>query len=358
MRKRARSSQVCVLLAGLLVGMPARARWQLEWEAACLDRKQAELEVERELGRSPRTLPGSYDARVRIEPHAQGYQAAITLRSEGRSYRRTLHDASCEALAHAATVVVALTLDLAVQRRRIPVPREPPADVVRSEALTPDLSSSAPTDAAPFGASPVQARPVTSADTRGAPAEAAAVPAPTRVPNVPAPRSPWRTAVGVSAGVGMGIIPPPSFPWSLHAALLRGPLSLRARFTHAPPREATLRTAPALRGDFRLLAGALELGAGVRRGAFELPLWLGVEAGRLRGVSVEREGHAPWVGVQLTSELRYWPHARFALLLRAQGTAALTRPRFAWEEAGELRVVHRPGPVAGQLALGAEVRIR
>jgi hypothetical protein len=352
----------------------------LSWDAqpSCVSPADAQRQIEQHLGRSLRTLPTGLHARVTLRPLVlDELEARITLRLGPRSYERQLRDTRCESLAGAAAIVVALTIDVAIQ------------DSKSSSATTPSspmgtLEGSSPSDtrlvipeveqtALPPAAPPPPQRTVDAADpmTPALTPRATTGAAPrdlTWPPRLPRTQATHRRRQGVlsgfggiAAGISSGTLPGISYPVSLFVGLLRGPLQLALRVSYLSPQWDRPAGVVAARGSVALSTGALEVGVRLRRGSFELPVLIGLEAGRFfatsEGTVDQRRAHAPWLAAQLAAELRYLLREHIALLLRVAGGVALQRPRFALR-ASDLSLLeyHRPDALLAQLAAGVEVR--
>jgi hypothetical protein len=370
---------------------PAQA---LTWDAlpSCVDRAHAQRDIELHLGRPLAQVPLPIDAAVVLRALASGFEVRISLRIGDQRFERVLRDEDCGALARAAAMVVALAIDVAVReqsppataaavaRRRkrgrtrmlrdkppvAPAPApiaaiEPPPEVAPQE---PQKPASTPAPAPASTAGPEWA---TSAAAARAP-EPAATPTPpharpreterARKPSVRASSAP-EGIVGSRAAIAAGLLPGIAFPLELFVGLTRGVLKVSLNLRGVPPRWKQV--TEDVGGSVALLAGALETGARLRSGAWELSAFAGFEAGRMRarsrGALDAKLGRAAWAAGLVGVELRRALGASWGVSLRARGSAALRRPRFAVDRGdNDLLVYYRPPAYAGELALGVDWR--
>jgi hypothetical protein len=239
---------------------------------------------------------------------------------------RELEDTSCDALAEAATLVIAMAvnpeLDLSASERAVlqrlePAPPEPDAPESGSES---DRERASEPDAAP--ASPP------SADT-------AASRAPRR-------RIPFTGSVRLAGGVGWGALP--RVDGSILGAA--GLLLPRARFElgGAYAFEQEREVFPGIETRFAGWSLAVRGGPSWPVRTVEFPLLLGVEAGQLigraRGLDNAEVARAAWVAFTLDAGVFYVPVRQIALGILVEGFIPATRPRFY--VGGYDAPVHRP----------------
>jgi hypothetical protein len=318
------------LLLGLatIAVAPRAAAVELTWESpeACPDRANVEQRIHKLLG----TTNDKVIAEGRVTATKNGYHLALTTTRDGVRGERALDDASCEALADSAALIVAMAIDPAVAMGI----EEPPAP-------TPLLAAPSPNELPP-PSSEVVVAPI-------ADAPAAAV-----VVQPPSARPRFLIAAG---GDVIGLVFPRA---ALGAAFSVGTVVRSLRFDlgarYAPSSSHELAAPAGASGSFELLV-AHARGAWLwSRGDFELGPTLGVEAGRARGrgqgVRTSLEGRAPWFAGSLGGLLTLRTGA-FGWSADLAVVVPLTRPSFVIEGAG---TVHTPAAIALRAGLSAEVR--
>jgi hypothetical protein len=312
-------------LIALAWALPARAdgpRVALRWTApeGCPAGARVIAEVDRLLGEHGARPPRPLEVTAEVSAGDAG-ALRVHLEIEGDPGRRTrdLSAASCDALADAAALILAMTIDPAAVTAAPPPPPPPP-----SPAPPP--------------------------------------PSPPPPPPAPAPSLRPRFHLAAWARADLGSLPGVSFAAGGTAALALGALRVELGAGAAPAR-TQLATHPAASGataggEISLIAGSAGLCYGVLpEGRLELSPCAAVELGRLHatgfGVTTPGEGNALWSAARLGARLAFWPMSRAAVVLRAEAAVPFARPAFVLEGLG---TVHRPGPVAGRL--GGELEWR
>jgi len=363
------------MLVALVLALAAPAPGlSLDWQApaGCPDQATVRGRVAAMLGAA--AIEGSdLAASGRVRASGEGWRLELELvRAAGRE-RRSLADRDCAALADAAALMIAVTIDPRVavalpQAREAVVP-----EVVVPEAVVPEVVVPPPLPAVP------QDRPAVPEDRPAVPEDRAAVApraaseavpqdspgAPEAVPKDRPVRR--RIELGLRAAAGASftrILPGPSA--ALELALALGGRGWRVELGggFAPPVRTTVSATPAIGGSFRL--GFAELrGCGVpalRRAPLAFPLCVGLQVGAMHGqgegAGLEQKlaARSLWLATRLGGALRWRPRdGRVALWLGLDAIVALTRPSF--ETAGGVRV-HRAAGVGGQALVGVEVRLR
>lgn len=336
---------------------PSPATRALSWDAplpGCPSPEEVGQRLDALLG--ARSLEVDASARVR----AAGATLRLDLRVQwrGRVDERTLEADTCESLAEAAVVLVALMA-------------EAPRDA--EEALPPPPVLPAPTAASvvPVPA-PIEEAGLAEAGLlkAGPPAE---VEPPEETPVTP-PAAPMTTAgarakldrgrhaSGFSFAV-LGLVDLGSLAavsGGLHAALSwRWP---RARVfmggTYLPPHGVGSRAAAAAQGRVQL--GIVQLGACVRLGPprVEVPLCAALEAGGSRGtgfgVAGDRGARDPWLAFAAGPAVLVSLSRAVALILRVEAAVPLIRSRYIY---GDEATLFETAPVAVRGGLGLEFRI-
>jgi hypothetical protein len=158
--------------------------------------------------------------------------------------------------------------------------------------------------------------------------------------------------VGTLPGVGAGV-------GGAAAVTLRA-FRLELGVLGLPSRKASLEGDPSRGGEVNLVAGT----AGacyqvIPRGPFELSPCLGYEVGALHasgfGVTSPGEGTALWSALRPGILLAWVPLARLAVVGRVEAAVPFLRRDFVLDP--NLGSVFTPGPVAGRLGLGLELRL-
>ncbi len=343
------------MLVALLLALAAPAQGlSLDWQApaGCPEQATVRARVVAMLGAGA-TSAADLTATGRVSATGEGWRLELSLvRAAGRE-QRTLVDSDCAALADAAALVIAVTID---PLAGVVLPQERAAVV--PEAVVPEVVV------------PEVVVPVARDGGRGAVPEdrsAGAVPKDRALP-VEEPRGTRRRlGLGLRAGGGLGftrILP------AVHGVLELG-LGLEGRRWRvelngwfAPPVRGTASSQPAIGGSFRL--GFAELrGCGVpalRRVPLAFPLCAGLQVGAMygrgegSGLMLRQSARSPWVATRIGGALRWRPRGtRVGLWLSLDAIVAITRPSFA--TAGKV-LVHEAARFGGQATLGFEVRLR
>lgn len=355
--------------ASATAASPAASPIALRWAApeACPDRGAVVERIERLLGGPPAATDRRLDAEGAVEELPRGFRLDLRVASGDAESARVLQSVSCESLADAAALVIALAFDPDAVTAQ---------EIRRAEA---DAASPAPPpsgSAQPYTEPPAPASaggPI--ADTHGdaAPVSTAAliripVPIPARPPSPPAPPPrESRLSFGAFAAVEGDAGSLPSVAPGVRAGLSFGVGALRIEpsFEAWPSSRTALADRPSAGAELRLLAFALDAcrrllpwdGGAAAAEAFGC---LGFEIGELRGegfgVSSPSSGGALWAAPRagLRAEL---PLARWAAITLDVGVAVpLDRKRFVLDLSGGRAAVHEPSPVSGRAGLGLAFR--
>lgn len=376
---------------------PAPPIVDLRWEAPAGCPDQAALERRLAAMRAGGPAPAN-PPRVgfRVERRGEGWHLDGEISGPGGSGRRELDAATCAELADAAVLITAIALDPEMSAEGPTIPPPPVIPPAPGAAADRDAGPGAAGGGAvgpggagrggvgPGGAGGGAVGPggaVAGGDAgeqrrdgaagAGGP-QAGAAP---RTPGGPAGASPGgegtataRRArararlsglLGLSGGLGLGVLPAP-------AGLLRLAAGVRgARWSVALvqdlwlPREVAAAEDPAFGGRFWLwAAGARGCGV-IPAGRVEVPLcatvWAGVMTGRGVGaLSPAQTRRTPWVAASLGPGLRVPIGRRLGLILGAELLAVLARPRFEISGQGTLCCT---APVGGQFTGGVELRL-
>ncbi len=352
----ARASVVALLLRSVLawhlasVQVPEPPAFPLEgvqWSApaGCPDQVALLAGITRRLGRP--LAPGELAITARVVRSGPRWALQLRLVAGDRSERRELSADSCAPLVDATALLVVHAIAAAANEpagepRVEPVAREElPPGVVTSEPVATDEPVAAPPPAAPPRDEPVEP-PVVS---------------PTPLP-APRPRGPG-VLLRVHGGAELGAVPGITGAVGLGVGLLWKHLRLEARGTFVAPRSATKAGTEI---SAALFAGSLHACLRPRRGALELPLCGGLEAGGMRGAAsgptADQAGVVPWLGVVLGAGLSWRLRPRLALWSALELVGGVVRPNFVLRDPGDAVELFHPSPVSGRLLFGLELRLR
>lgn len=307
----------------------------LKWTApeGCPAGARVTAEVDRLLGDAGARPPTPLEVRAAVtEDAAGGFRVRVETDREGATRVRELRAQSCEALADATAVILALMIDPAAVAAAPPAP-SPPA--------------SAP--APPIVGAPSNSRPEP------------VLPPPGRLspPPTPPPRpTEVRFHLATWALADAGSLPGVSFAAGGAAGLSIGAVRIELGAGAWPARAAPIAARPTAGGDVSLIAGS----AGacydfLDRDGFSLGPCAAVELGRLHaagyGVTTPGDGSALWSAGKAGAWLAWAPARRFAISLKLDAVVPFARPSFVLENVGP---VHRAGAVVGRAGGGVEVR--
>jgi hypothetical protein len=292
------------------------------WDAprdGCPDAARVRAQIERALGRAaqvPASRAFSARATVGFDAEADAWQVRLQTTSVAGSGERTLAADSCEELAAAAALVVALAVDQSIAE---PAP----------SAATPAVRPAAPPVARP-----------------------------------PLRRSvPLRVALRLFVALDAGTLPAPSPGAGLAAALLIG---RRVRVEVAasswvPQDVAAGPRAPSTGGAlYPALVAALRGCAAPLVGRVELAGCLGLDAGLVHGrgygIAAPATSVLPWLGPAAAAAVAVRLSPRVAVRLTLEGVWLPDPPRFQLAVAETNYAVHGMASVIGRGTLGIEAR--
>jgi hypothetical protein len=312
---------------------------------------------------APATCPDAEYLRERIAQHLRGVEVeAAVVRAqvlapagEGAPWRlriaigdegqRELEGASCAALADAAAVMVAISLNAAVAGDDADVPEPPvpaPTDDVPPAQPAAEMVEAATLDPP----EPLATRPSAAPSTS---------PEPASRPR----RSPPQAVLGVTTGVhGVGL-PAPGAQLGGRVGLRWGPLSAAVTGTHWFRRERPV--VGDIAASYQLTTGGLDLCGVLPLGrdpaAFELLACVEAEAGVLRAeglrASPSRIQHHPWAAVGGGAGAAWIARSWLAVGLRANIVAPVIGRRFFVGDVSAGAV----GPVDARGTLVLELRL-
>lgn len=322
----------CVALASLLWGAqvpepppPVAVQWTAP--AECPDAEAVRGKIDRRLGRALDAGEATLVAQV-VREVPRGYVLRLRLSVGGRGEDREFSDPSCAALAE----VVALRVVAAV--------------------APPVVEAPAAVEVAAVEVAPVEAAPVPAL----APAEVEVVEA--RAEDVPRDRVKKTGAfLGLLGGGVLGVMPGPTGAVGLVGGLLGRRWRAALRGTFMAPRTVDSELGALQAG---LYGGAVHGCGRFGRGALEVPVCAGLEAGVMWGearVPSGRRAFAGWLAVSLESGLVWHAGPRVGLWTGLELALAVVRPRFELVGEGQESVtLYRPPVASGRLWLGVMVR--
>lgn len=321
-----------LLAASTVLALAGAVQWQAP--VGCPTAAVVEDRVHALLGRVP----------SEAELHAVGvvsggppWRLELETTLGGQMQRRTLEAEDCRAVAEAAAVILAVSVD-------------PLAAAPRAEVPQPDVAAPVP----PALVEP--ARPST--DTEAARGRDAPLLAPLR------PRPSLRLRVG--GGGEVGAVPGGTGGVRLGLALAGARAFVQVEGSYWIDRFAVLRAAP--RSGAWVGLGTVSVQGGVRLGGVRVsvPLALGLEAGGLRtraeGLARGRDVALPWVAGVVGVGLEWSASRRVALWGAVEGVLPLVRTQVrvgrSDPNAGEEDIVlHEPAVVGARALLGISITI-
>lgn len=271
---------------------------------------------------------------VTVERRASGWRASLELTTPAGRRVRVLGARSCEALADAAALLLALTID-PTARPGEEGPSAAPVDrpVTGISLAMPEKLPSSPITATVAPPTRLQS------GERGSP---------------PARRlrgflgAAFSVQAGGAPGAALGGVGTGGLRWRHMSVVVLASLA-------ASPVAREIAPGSSLRA--RHGWAALAACGHVVRGRFELPVCGGWFAGAVRaeatGLSASRVLRLPWTGGYLGVGVRYMLHALVGVTLDAHALIPVVRPSFVVEGLG---VVHRAAYVAAGGQLGLEIR--
>ncbi|MEZ4428768.1 MAG: hypothetical protein R3A51_13880 [Nannocystaceae bacterium] len=330
-------------LAATLAGAPPPTL-TVDWQLA--DGCPSRQVLDEQLARLVTPPPGPARATIAITGDAAGFSLALTIDHDGRSLDRQLEHGSCEALARAAILIVAVHLS----------PLEVASELDAALGAPVEVDAPAPDDAA---------APRPSAALGGAVVEAPAVPPPPvataspevedsarrshrvdRARSADPPAIPLRGAVRPQAAFGLGALPSYDAGGGLAVALM----GRRARLELVGAAWATgALEHPSLpiTGNITFWSGGVRGGPYVRVGAIELHLQALLDVGAVVASAAPltdaRPRTSPWVALGLAAGVAWPVHRLIALWIGAEGFGVLARPRFTIRSAGDFYVARAAG---------------
>lgn len=313
-----------VLATGVSVAPAVELRWRAP--EGCPDADRVTSRLEEYLGQTSASAePARVDAEVR---RLDDGSWELTLRFEGRPEDpRVLTNATCEGLAEAAVVVVAIVVTPEAAEQGEPV------------GPAPEEREPAPSELATEPPTPASAKAATSGEAASTVAR------------------PVELSISALAGVGLGPVPVGfAVVPSLAVSAPRWRVGLSA--IYEPTRSLRLADLPASGSDLMHWAiGPEACWLPHPRPRLALPVCGGVELGQLTATPVQlvdgQRRRSPWAAATLAVGLRARVHPRVALWLTPAAVITLTPARVVVQ--GEPSPLFRTAPVGVRALAGLEV---
>jgi hypothetical protein len=323
----------------------------LSWSAPpqCPTAEEVRREVVRQAHVVPGRTPPPLDADARVEPVGQRWRVELRTTRAGIDGYQTLEDESCELLARATALVLALALyDPGEAAPRPPsapdTPRVEPAPRRRPSPAEGQATLAAEPAPAPVEPSPAPPPPRSPDLAPSSPPSVAVTPAPT-------PQRSVAWGLAADARVSRGPLPETNLGLSLGIDARRGRWLARLRLVGGPATEQTSAAAPDVQGRYQ--AWGASVGAcivGRPESRLSLAACAELDASLLVGSSsgAARDGttYAPWYAAGPAALARIRVSRRTRLELGAGLAVSLDRPRFALRHLGDVYEVPRLAPSA------------
>jgi hypothetical protein len=331
---RARCVRVAVLASALLLAIAGAVQWQAP--AGCPEGVAVERRVEELLGR----VPAEHELRaVGVVSAGPPWRLELETTIGGRRQQRVLEAEDCRAVAEAAALILAVSVDPLGVSQAPAGPEElaggreevPDVAVLPAVGISPPAVLGGARDEAVIARERPRARPRLALRV-GAGGEAVAIP-------------------GGTGGVRLGL------------AVEGERAFLQLEGSYWIDRLAVLRDEPT-RSGARVGLGTVAVQGGVRLGGprVGVPLMVGVEAGGLRtraeGLARGQDVTLPWVAGVVGGGVQWSLSRRVALWGAVEGVLPFTRLRVRVGRAGADDVVlHEPAVVGARALAGISIRI-
>ncbi len=273
------------------------------------------------------------ELRVRGDVTAAGTQWRLELSVDGEhgTEQRELFAVHCDALADAAALVVATSLDprRVVESLREPHVEPPPQQPAAPPATGPELDG-----------------PTSTGTSTSAPARTRA-----------SPRRHAHVELGAQAGVALGWTPRAAATLLGDMLVVIGRGGIGAQVAHLFERSGATAVTARVRSTQIAVRGCYVL----QRAAWSVPLCaafeVGVTAARGVGAGVRTaSASALWLGAGLSTRAQWWPHPRVALVAGLDALVPLRRVQFHLESAGGRVPVFGSAPVGARVTGGVVLR--
>jgi hypothetical protein len=369
-----RGAFAVTVVAAAAVTVVAHAQptsWQLEWSApaGCPDVARVRDSVARLLG-SNRKGDDPVSARIVVSHDGGSFHAQIDTVQRAGSGHRALEGATCQDVADASALIVALLIDPnvvasplapAAAGAAIPSGIAGVASAPGPEAT--DTAAKQGTDGAPRATTPVataasapspRTEPVSSStpDETGRRPDAAVV-----APSPASARAPWFASASVALGVGT--LPGLGFGLGLTLGYRFGRVRVAVDGLYWPSETSTLPNRAPAGGSVELVSGGASGCFAILRGArFDAGPCVALELGRMSATGVSlptnAEGAAFWSAAAAGGYASLLTLRPVALSLEVFAWVPLATPRF--QVMGGPGVAFEPSPVEGRTVLSVEIR--
>jgi hypothetical protein len=267
-------------------------------------------------------------ARGAVRSVGSGYELLLDTEQGARAGHRSVHASSCDEIADAAALIIALAIDPAL-----------------GQFMPEPVAPAAPTAALP---PPVPPPPVLPPAREPRPAQAR-----------PPSGMPLGAAVGASFVADWGTLPGVAWGFELALGIELQRVRIEVTGLRLPGQDRTIESNPDRGGTIDLWAGGLRSCYVAGDDDSGIGGCAGVEMGQLRGqgFGADREDtrSVAWLAARLGALLRYQLAPSIAVRGAIEALLPATRPEFLLDNVG---VVHRPEPISGRLVIGLELRIR
>jgi len=345
--------------------------FSLSWQAPaeCPDEARVRRAVEQLLGEGP-PPPANVSARAVVEHTASGHwNVRLTTVRDGMTGERVVESESCQSLADATALILALTIDPSRVAARAPGAASAPASsTVASAAPSASAAAPAPASASALPTAPPTASPTPATTSVPAPPSA---PPPEAAPTRPGASGPTLVALFAQVGGDLGTLPRAAYAVGGGAALTFGSFRVEGYGTYLPQQAAHPVAFPNLGTNIHLLAGGLRGCFLPLHGSVEAGGCVGLELGDLRGqgfgpslpnqyyLFTPGNGGGLWVATTLSGRVSWRIARSFALDLDVGLVVPLERDTFQFDNPDNPNAplpLHQAGPVEGRAAIGPEVR--
>jgi hypothetical protein len=309
-----------VVFGAVAAGADGGTHFAFEWRApdGCPPAGAVEEEIARLLG-GPIREHARNDLHVQaVVEYGSGWSVTLETVSNGATGHRTIEAATCQALANATALIVALLTD-------------PDAVSARTGKSTDD-------------------------EPQPQPPRAEAAPVSVRSPGA---RETY-VLLGAAATGNVGVLPSPDIGASASLGMVRPRWRLEVRATYGPrqvPSDA-IATPSAAYGRFSFLAGTLAACLTFARPKLEFGPCADAEFGVVRGEGIgasRNEAHAsPWLGLGAGGWLAIRASRWLYFPVHVDVVVPLWRPRYVFENVPA--PIFRSDPLGGRLTAGVELR--
>jgi hypothetical protein len=331
--------------------LPLTLTWTAPPPPQCPTADEVRREVARQAHAAPGRAPAPLDADARVEAIGGRWRVELHTARAGVDGFQTLEDDSCELLARATALVIALSLyDSGGSAPPSTVaPDEPRVESTLRRRPSPPAERAKPAPEPPPTSAPEQDR---AAPPPSSPPDLAPSPAPTlAVSPTPTPHPTLAWAVAAEGRLSRGPLPETSFGLSLGVDARRGRLLVKVRLTGGPATEQASAAAPDVRGRYQAW-GASIAPCIVARSAARLALagCVDLDASLLwvtaSGAAHDESAFAPWYAAGPVALARVRLSRLTRLELGGGVGISVDRPIFALRHLVEVYAVPRFVPNA------------